>query len=331
MRTDKQPEGKRTRQMIVTLLILAGLLLIACEPAQPKTVTIGVVNLAPVLDPIFDGFKAGMAEKGYIEGEDIIYIYEGPVGSIDKLEPAIQTLLDSGVDLVLSISTPATQAAHQLTAGIDVPVVFVPMTDPVAAGVVQSLGHPGGNVTGVTFGASEARRLEWLLKAAPNVKRIYVPYNPDDTSPVIALTRVSEAASKLGVELVPREARNSDEITAAIEAIPEDVDAIFLLPDSLVVSRASDFIVAALDLNLPFAVPGDEEVEAGALISYSMNFHASGEQAARLADQILKGTKPADLPVETAEFFLVINLQTAEAIGLYIPDEILRQADTIIR
>jgi putative ABC transport system substrate-binding protein len=331
VRINKQPKGRRTRWMAVALLILAGLLLAACQPTQPKTVTIGVVNLAPVLNPIFDGFKTGMTEMGYIEGEDVTYIYEGPVGSIDKLEPAIQSLLDSDVDLILSISTPATQAAQRVTAGTDMPVVFVPLTDPVAAGVVQSLSQPGGNITGVTFGASEARRLEWLLKTVPNVKRIYVPYNPDDESPVIALARVSEAASKLGVELVLREARNSDEITAAIEAIPDDVDAIFLLPDSLMVSRASDFVAATLDLNLPFAVPGDEEVEAGALISYSMNFHASGEQAARLADQILKGTKPADLPVETTEFFLVINLQTAEAIGLDIPDQILRQADTIIR
>ena len=135
----------------------------------------------------------------------------------------------------------------------------------------------------------------------------------------------------LGVELFTREARTPEEVAAAIENIPEEADAIFFLPDSLVSTRIFDFIKAAAELQLPTSGANTEIVKDGVLTAYAFEQINSGKQAARLADQIFQGVKPADLPVETAEFHLTINLKTAEAIGLDIPDEILLQADIIVR
>ena len=321
----------RQRIVAVTLFITIGLLLAACGIIQPKTFTIGVINLTPVLDPVFEGFKTGMAERGYTEGENVSYIYEGPTGSIDKLDAVAQGLVGADVDLILSLSTPATLAAQRATTGTDIPIVFAPLTDPVGAGIVQSLTQPGGNLTGIMLGMQEDRRLEWLLKADPTIKQIYIPYNSNDQGPVLALEIVSEAASKLGVEIVTREARNAEEIVAATENIPETADAVFILPDSLVTAGIPDFVKATIELGLPLSVPSAEQVEQGALISFSSGLFSSGEQAARLAGQILKGAKPADLPVEMSEVVLLINLKTAKAIGLEIPDDVIRDAYIIIR
>ncbi len=326
-----QQLGYKQQIIAITCLIVIGLLLVACDTTQPKTFTIGVINLTPVLDPVFEGFKTAMADRGYVEGENVTYIYEGPTGSIDNLDPAAQKLVEANVDLILSISTPASQAAQRATADTEIPVVFVPVTDPVAAGVVQSLKQPGGNITGVTFGSQEAQRLQWLLKADPTIEQVYIPYNPDDRSPVLALEAVNEGALKLGVDIVTYEVRNVDEIAAAIESIPETADAVFILPDSLITTGIPDFAEATIELGLPLSVPNGEQVEAGALISFSFSFFASGEQASRLADQVLQGVKPAILPVEMAEFFLTVNLHTAEAIGLEVPYSVLEAADTIIR
>jgi putative ABC transport system substrate-binding protein len=316
--------------MTLVWIVVLSLLLAACGGGQ-TTYTIGVVNLSFNLEDTVEAFKEGMTELGYIEGENTTYIYEGPAG-IDKLDAVAQGLVAADVDLILSLTTPATQAAQRATTGTDIPVVFIPVTDPVGAGIVDSLTKPGGNITGVTYGIQEGRRLEWLLQVAPTIEQIYIAYNPDDQSPVLALETVREAAMKLGVELITHEARTSEEATAAFENIPKEADAIFFLPDSVVNARGPDWFEKAIDLKLPTSGPNTATVEDGALTTYGVDLTVSAkQQAARLADQIFKEIKPADLPVETAEFYLAINLKTAEAIGLDISDEILLQADIIVR
>jgi putative ABC transport system substrate-binding protein len=316
--------------IFIIIFILTGLLLTACGgvQTQDKTFTIGVINLASELDTTLEGFKQGMTELGYTEGENITYIYEGAASGIDKLDPMAQGLMAADVDLILSLTTPATQAAQRATAGTDIPVIFAPVTDPVVSGFVTSLSQPGGNMTGVTVGVQEGRRLEWLIQVVPTIEQIYIPYNSEDRSAVMALQAVSETAMVLGVELITREARNPEEITAAIENIPEEADAIFILPDGLITAHFADFV----ELQLPTSAPQPGLLEsAGALTSFGFEQIAIGKQAARLADQIFKGAKPADLPVETGEFSSAINLKAADAIGLDIPDNILRQADIVVR
>jgi putative ABC transport system substrate-binding protein len=318
--------------IVLAIVIVTGLLLVACGGEQNKTFTIGVINLSQNLDDSVAAFKEGMAELGYVEGENVTYIYEGPVG-MGQLDSVAQGLVAADVDLILSLTTPATKAAQQAAADTDIPVVFIPVTDPVGAGIVDSLTSPGGSATGITYSSQEGRRLEWLIQVAPTIEQIYIVYNPEDQSPVLALESVSETAKQLGVELITREASTPEEAAAAFENIPEEADAIFFLPDSVVNARIADWLETAAELKLPTS--GSNTllvVEDGALTAYGIDLTISAkEEAARLADQILRGTKPGDLPVEMAEFYLAINLKTAEAIDLDIPDEILLQADIIVR
>ncbi len=318
--------------LLLSLLIATGVFLAACGTKPPKTVTIGVIILGSILEPVLGEFKEGMTELGYAEGENITYIYEGPVRSIDKLEGAVQRLLEADVDLILSIGTPATLVTKQMTAGTDLPVVFAPVFDPLGAEIVPDLRHPGGNLTGIMLGKlAEERGLQWLLKVAPNVKNIYIAYNPEDQAAASALVLVKEAAVIFDIDLILQEAHNDDEITTAIETIPESADAIFILPDNLVLSRLDDIVAASLHRRLPLLVPREEREGTGALIVFGPSVTDIGQKAARLADQILQGVSPADLPVETSEPVLTINLRTAEAIGLDIPSNILEQADGIYR
>jgi putative ABC transport system substrate-binding protein len=312
---------------IVLVLILTG-----CGGSpKTQTYTIGVVNPSSNQEDTIRGFKEGMTELGYVEGKNVTYIYAGPV-STDKLDAEAQILVEANVDLIMALTTPATQAVQKATAGTDIAVVFIPVTDPVGAGIVASLTKPGGNTTGVTYTAQEGKRLEWLLQVAPTIKHVYIVYNPKDQSPVTALKTVSETAAKLGVEFIIREANTIGEARVAFKNIPKEADAIFLLPDSMVSPIAVNTLKLAIELGLPTSGPNIRTVSDGALTAYGVDLTiAAREQAARLASQILQGTKPADLPVETAEFFSAINLKTAQAIGLDISDATLRQANIIVR
>jgi putative ABC transport system substrate-binding protein len=202
----------------------------------------------------------------------------------------------------------------------------------VGAGIVDSMQHPGGNITGVAFGIQEARRLEWLVRIAPEIKQIYVPFNPKDRSPVLALKIVRQAAAKLGVKLITREVHDSETLNDAVSNIPAEADAVYNLPDSLVGTRLTDLMTMATQRKLPTSTPNISRVKQhDGLTSYGFDQHLYGKQAARLVDQIFKGARPAALPVEMAEFYLAIDLKTAKTIGLTIPDDILRQADIIVR
>jgi putative ABC transport system substrate-binding protein len=312
--------------------VLLGMVLAACGNEKTKTYTVGIINAVSALDQTLAGFKKGMTDLGYVKGKNIRYVYDGATTDMSKLAATTQTLLAAKVDLILTITTPATIATKQATRGTRVPVVFAIVTDPIGAGIVDSMQHPGGNITGITFGIQEARRLEWLVRIAPETTHIYVPFNPNDESPVLALKMVRDAANKLGVKLITREVHDTETLNDAVLNIPSEADAVFLLPDSLMTTRLTDMVTMASKRNLPVSAANVSNVKSDhVLTSFGMDQYLTGKQAARLADQIFKGTRPADLPVEMAEFYLAINLKTAKTISLTIPDEILRQADIIIR
>ncbi|MFQ5419181.1 MAG: ABC transporter substrate-binding protein, partial [Anaerolineae bacterium] len=283
------------------------------------------------LASVLTGFKDGLAELGYVEGENVTFIYNGAPGEISHLPALAEELVADEVDLIFAIGTPAAQAAQQAAMSSKTSIVFAAVFDPIAAGLVRSLAAPGGNLTGIHWGLAEPRRLQLLLDIVPNAKRIYFPYNPDDPAPTLALARVREAALAHEVEIVTQEARTSDEIEPAVTAIPEDIDAIFLPPDNLFTTHVTSLAETAIARQLPLSVPSPIMTEAGGLVSFGISLSQSGKNAARLADQIILGVSPSELPVETDDFFLTINLKTAAAIHIQIPNEILLQADTLIR
>ena len=319
--------GKTRRVIFVVAL---GLLFGSCGSAPEKKYTVGVVNYMAVLDPVVDGFKARMSELGYVEGRTIAYVYHGAVApDPEVVGREVSALLAQKVDLLLTLGTLPTRMAKRAVEGTKIPVVFGPVINPLEEGLVQSITRPGGNVTGVQNGTTIPKALEWLLKVAPRARKIYVIYHPRDAVSLSAMTSFPDIAASLGVELVKKPVKSRAEALALIAQLPRDA-AIFAVP-APTLDPVSGLLEAAIERRIPVAAQIDGYVKKGALLTYGPSLFAIGRQAGRMADQIVKGAKPADLPVETSEYFLQVNLSTATLIGLQVDDAILRQATTVIR
>lgn len=290
--------------------------------------TIGVLSHASVADPALAGFKTGMAEYGYVDGTDIFYHYRGVLAEDMALAEGARRFVRDRVSLILTLTTKAALAALTATTAAErgPPVLFAPASNPVSTGLVQSLRRPGGPITGVTFTHQEPRRLDWLRRLVPGLKTIYVPYNSADPSPISNLVAIRGTAARLGLNLELAPLGHWEAVRQALSVPRPGVDALFMLPDPILASHTDEMAVLARNLRLPFSVPHRDGVEQGALMSYGFDLRELGVQAARLAVMILSGIRPADIPVEIAEFSLAINRSTAEALGLSIPDAILRQA-----
>ncbi len=316
-------------------LALLALVVAACggdddgrKAAQPSF-KVGILNPIELFNPSVEGFKAGMTALGYVEGQNVTYVYDGPIGNFDEgLQSYASTLVEQKVDLIFSITTPATVAAQQVAG--DTPIIFTLVTDPVGAGFAESWAHPGGNLTGVSDANPDSRRLQLLKQVLPDMKRVYLPLDTNIQAVQSALADVQSVVDDLGVELVLREVHTSAEVRQAMTEIPDDVDAVIILPDVTTNEFAAEFAAVTMARGIPFSTPTTPHTE-NVLLSYGVDFYPAGEQAARLAAQVLRGTKPGDLPVESLEFALMVNLQAAEALGVTVPDAILMQADTIIR
>jgi putative ABC transport system substrate-binding protein len=311
------------------LVLLVALTMTACAPESPRVITIGLLNLTPLLDSYLAAFRTRMTQLGYVEGVNVRYVYNGPAGSVDKLKPAAEALMRPDIDLIVVISTPAVTTMKQVAAGTDKQIIFMNIFDPISSGIVSNMSRPGGNMTGIRSGGAETKRLEWFVRVAPNIKRLYAPFTPNDGSSKLARELGVKNAAKLGVEFLFKQVNTTAEIIEAAKNIPPEADAIYILPDSQVAAQIDYFIESSLRLKLPMSAFNADSVANGTLISYNFDPTASGYQAARIADQFLKGVKTGDLPVETTEFYLSINLATARLLGLNIRDSVLSQADYI--
>jgi len=310
-----------------------GLILTAfagCKGPAGGVLTIGVVNDVSILSPVVDGFKAGMAELGYIEGKNVRYIYNGILESNQKIIDAeIEKLLSQDIDMFLTVGNQAALRAKYAVKGADTPILAGACFRPIEAGLIETMRRPGHNITGVVASGTTSKALEWLKMITPGLKKVYLPYNPDDAISISSLSGLDDAASKLGIELVLQKVHSVGETVIAIRNLPKDVGAIFMIPSSTLNSRGSELSQAAINRGIPMgaSVPLDKDV----LISLGTDLNDVGKRTARLAHQIRQGVSPADIPMETSEVFLTINLKTAEKIGVKIPDVILAQANKIIR
>ncbi len=318
----------------ITMAILALIMLVPAAACAPKaeTFTVGIVSPAASMEAVIQGFKEGMTDKGYVEGENVTYLYSGPLGAdATALEAEVQKFVDAKVDLIYALATPGAVAAKKVTAGTDVPVVFAPISDPIGAGLIASMTAPGSNMTGVRSGTFVGKELEWLHRIVPNSVKIFAPYNPNDSAAIYGLNQLLDTANAFGIEVVAPEVATPEEIPVALANMPEDIDALFMLTNSMILSRIDDFVAVGTENKLPVTSINIGLVQAGALIAYGPEFNSVGWQCSRLADQILNGADPATLPSEDAEYFLYLNQKTASMIGVVFPDEVLKAAKEIIR
>ena len=303
----------------------------SCDFIKEKTFVVGIVNPSDGLTDVVKGFKEGMEAQGYHEGKNITYLYDGPLDGIKSVDAEISEILAKDPDLIYSLTTPASRKLKNALANTDIPGVFAPVFDPVSAGIVNSLARPGGQMTGVKVRGSTAKALEWLLKIAPDVKKIFVPFHITDKAACLTVEDLQETADKLNIKLVTEDVTNTEELEAALNMIPVDTDAIWLTCSQLLFSNVDKIVQAAEAQKIPVASSTHSRQRSGILVAYGEDDIGLGKQAARLADKLLKGKSSGTVPVETAEYILVVNLETAAKLGIEVPNSVLKQADSIVR
>jgi len=283
--------------------------------------------------PFLEDFRKGLRELGYVEGTNILLEIRWGEGRLDRMPALAAELVRMKVDVIFAVSSPAVWAAKNATKTI--PIVMPTSSDPVGDGLVVSLARPGGNITGMSLMAPElsAKRLQLLKEVFPKqVRPAAVLWNPDYYGMAARFKEIQSAAPAMGMNVRSVEIRDSRELERALEALDRDrPDAMVLLVDPLTLSQRLRIVEYAAEKRLPAIYEVEQFVDAGGLMSYGPNIDEQVRHAAVYVDKILRGAKPGDLPIEQpAKFDLVINLKTAKALGVAIPQSVLVQADRVI-
>jgi putative ABC transport system substrate-binding protein len=317
---------------------LAGGLLAAplAAEAQPagKVYRIGVLSAGRPLPEWLAVFSQALRELGWIEGKNVVFEFRFAEGGYDRLPDLAAELVRLKVDIIVAVPTPAVAAAKNATETI--PIVMISgSVDPVGLGFITSLARPGGNVTGLSYGAGTeifGKGLELLKETVPKVRRVAILSNPASPIQPFIIREVDVAARSSGVQLQLLEARGPNEFDGAFAAMAKErVGALLVVADSMFILHRTRLADLAARSRLPAAYGTRESVEAGGLMSYGPSLRDLYRRAATYVDKILKGAKPANLPIEQpTKFELVINLKSAQALGLTIPQSLLLRADQVI-
>jgi putative ABC transport system substrate-binding protein len=320
--------------LAVAVSILIGLLAAEAQQAA-KAPRIGYLGSKVASAENHAAFLQGLRDLGYVEGRNVVIEYRDLMGKYDRLPGLAADLVALKVDVIVVTSTPSTLAAKQATKTI--PIVFTWAADPVGSGLVTSLARPGGNVTGLSLLAPElvGKRLELLKQVVPGASRIAALWHPGDYGEGVekAMLREADAAARaLGMRLQVVEARGPEDFDRAFSGMTRArAGALTVISSSMLFSERRRLVDLAAKNRLPAMYTGRDFVDAGGPMSYGQNVADFFHRAATYVDKILKGAKPADLPVEQpTKFELVINLKTAKALGLTIPPSVLSRADQII-
>jgi putative ABC transport system substrate-binding protein len=324
-----------TRPTIGLLLTLALSLLMAplAPEAQPPTHVhrIGVLNLRSEPNAWDAAFKQGLTDLGWVEGQNIVTEYRWAAGQVDRLPALAEEFVRLHVDAIVASGTPVIQAAEHATTTI--PIVMAVAADAVDAGLVKSLARPGENVTGLSFLDTElsAKRLELLKETLPTMSRVAILRHV--TSATASVRAVESAGRSLALQVQLHEVQGPEDFDQAFRAMSqESSEALNVLASPILFTNRKTLVELAARHRLPAVYHLREFVDEGGLMSYAASFPDMYRRAATYVDKILKGAKPADLPVEQPmKFELVINLKTAQALGLTIPPAVLFQADEVIR
>jgi putative ABC transport system substrate-binding protein len=297
-----------------------------------KIYAIASLSTADQFINAFEGFRGRMAELGYRDGKNVRYHYYNTRGNDELLRNIATKLAHDKVDMIVTSSTSATVAAAKATEGTRIPVVFLSAGNPQK--LIKSFSSSGNNLAGISSASLEltGKRLELITELAPRTKKVAMPVNPQGVSYKGIVTQSHAAAAKFGLEIFEIQVASVEDMGKVAAAITrKSFDAIFHPPDSLVTERIDTLVNQAIKEKLPFVTSLLVNVKRGCLATYAADYAALGRQGAALADKILKGIKPSDLPIELPyKLKLVLNLKTAGAIGLQIPKKLLLRADEVV-
>ena len=325
------PRRRRSLIALGSAVFLAPRILAAQQPVKVYRVANLGVGSPTTTGVFFDNFKKGLRDLGYIEEQNIVIDARWAEGKAERLPGLAAELAALNPDVIIASGTPGTRAAKQATATI--PIVMIGVADPVGAGLVASLAHPGGNITGVSNLSLElsGKTLELLHAAVPKATRIAVLMS-DDPIHSFLLKEIQDAAKGFGLTVLPTRAKSPEELERAFASIAnEKAQAVIVLADVVFSGQRKRIAELAAQARLPSMYQFREHTEAGGLLSYGPDSRNLQKVVATYVDKILKGAKPGDLPVQQpTEFELVINLKTAKALGITFPQEILLRADKVI-
>ncbi|HEX9142950.1 MAG TPA: ABC transporter substrate-binding protein [Candidatus Binatia bacterium] len=305
----------------------------AAEAQQtPRIPRVGILFIGGRDQPHLEAFKQGLREHGYSEGKNIVLEYRYAEGQYDRLPDLAKEFVREKVDVIVTTSSISAQAASKATRTI--PIVMT-TGSPVEQGLAESLARPGGNVTGLSVLVSDlsGKRVELLKEAFPKVTRVLTLWSPRSSEAVIGLKETQEAAQALAVKLHPVKVQTAEDIEKVFAEVPKaNVNAVLVVLSPQVTLQSKRIVELALKQRLPGMYPTRQFAEEGGLMAYGPLIGDLYRRAATYVDKILKGAKPADLPIEQpTKFELVINLKTAKQIGLTIPANVLARADKVIK
>jgi putative ABC transport system substrate-binding protein len=319
------------RREFITLLggaAVASPLAARAQQGGVRIPRIGIIDDAP----IWDHFRRGLHDLGYIEGRNIAIEYRSAEGDVDRLRQAAHELASLPVDVLVVYGSPATRAARQATSAI--PIVMISVGDPVRARFVTNLARPGGNISGTTNLGPEliGKRIEILKECVPGLARVAFLWNPDNDSNLAFLEELIIAVPALGLQLISVPMRTSEEYEGAFAAMMQRQPNAFVTQnDPLILQHIGQIIDFVAEHRLPAMYQAKENVEAGGLMAYGATLSDLFTRSAWYVHRILQGAKPADLPVEQpTKFELSINLKTAKALGIEVPPALLARADEVI-
>lgn len=327
----------RTGKTLVVVGIVAVLAVVAFAlprfNKKSSVITIGIMQIVehPALDASRDGFIKRLAELGFEEGKNIKYTTQNAQGDMAIAQSIAGNFVSDNVDMILAIATPTAQAAAKATQSI--PIVITAVTDPVAAGLVDSILTPGTNVTGTSDLTPVAKQLELLALMVPDTERVGVIYNAGETNSLVQVDLAREAARELGFELVEVTVSSSSGVYEAAQSLVGRVDAIYVPTDNTVVSAMESVIKVGEDYRIPVIVGEVDGVRRGALATVGIDYHVLGMQTADIAARILKGERaPKDIPIEYLEDIqIALNLTAAEKMGVVVPRDLIDEAYEVIR
>lgn len=315
-----------------TVLILALALSVGGRPssAGAKVFRIGVVQIVqhPALDAARDGFVASLKDQGFIHGQNVRFDFQNAQGDLATAQAIAQKFVADRVDMILAIATPTAQACAIATKNI--PILITAVTDPVSAQLVKSLRRPGTNITGTSDLTPVEQQLRLLARIAPKASRVGVVFNPGETNSVVQVKIAEEAARKLHITLVQAPAVSSSGVFEAAQSLIGKVQAIYVPTDNTVVSAIESVVKVANENRLPLVVAEESGVSRGALATVGISYYDLGVQTGVMAVKVLRGAKPAHLPIEyQSKIRKVINLKAAAVVGLTLPADVLKDAEII--
>ncbi len=314
---------------VLAILALA-MSLTACGTSnigEKKVIEVGIVQIVehPSLNTIRESCIARMGELGFKDGENIKIDYQNAQNDQTNLNTICQKFKADKKDLIIAIATPSAQAAASYTS--DIPVLFSACTDPVGSGLVSSLEKPGGNVTGTSDAVSADMIMELAKRITPDIKTIGALYNSSETNSISVINNLKEYCAVNEIEVIEGTVTNSSEVQQVTQSLAGKVDAIFSPIDNTVASAMPVVTQVAENAKIPVYVGADSMVADGGLATYGINYTILGQETGTMAVEILNGKKPGDMPVKTMkDMDIYVNKKTADAIGITIPEDVLKEA-----